>query len=115
MKERLSSALGAKASSVEASTLTYAASLVCQLCNFKNWMASEWTKVVTPYLAAFVSQEEAQGAVTSLLTQSKEDAEKEAAVSCGSCLSCWKLWFLSLFIILSKRNEVTHSKEIIKL
>jgi elongation factor 3 len=81
MKERLSSALGAKASSVEASTLTYAASLVCQLCNFKNWMASEWTKVVTPYLAAFVSQEEAQGAVTSLLTQSKEDAEKEAAAA----------------------------------
>ena len=89
MQARLVEGLGAQASSVEATTLAYAASLACQLFNFKNWMTVEWHAIVAPYLTAFVSEKEAQAAASNVLAKSKEDAEAEAAVSeRGGSLGC---------------------------
>ena len=81
MRARLIEGLAAKASAVEAATLDYAAGLCCQLYNFKNWMTVEWHAQLVPYLKSYVSEAEAKTAASAVLAKSKEEAEKEAAVS----------------------------------
>jgi elongation factor 3 len=67
LKARLVEGLGAKASSVEAATLSHAAALAAQLCNFKNWMTVEWHAQVGVALSAFVSEAEAKAAASAAL------------------------------------------------
>mmetsp|Transcript_33591 Transcript_33591/g.74378 ORF Transcript_33591/g.74378 Transcript_33591/m.74378 type:complete len:1029 (+) Transcript_33591:223-3309(+) len=76
---KLAKGLGAKAGSVDETTLHYAASLACQLINLKNWMTPEWKAIVAPYLA-IAGQKEAEEAAAAALAECKVEAEREAVV-----------------------------------
>lgn len=73
----LKEALGAKEASVDQHALAYAVSIACELCNLRNWMASEWTSRVTPYLGPFAGDHDSNEAVIAVLQKLREEAEKE--------------------------------------
>lgn len=81
VRSRLVEALGAKASAVDEVTLTYAARMMCSLCDMKHWVTSFWVESVACYLAPYTSDKEAADAVGAVLAKSKEEAEKEAAAN----------------------------------
>jgi len=81
MAARLSEGLGAAAAKIDATTLAYAATVVCHLTNLKHWVTSFWNNNITPYLAPIAGQAAAEAAVASVLTKCKEEADKEEAAA----------------------------------
>jgi elongation factor 3 len=81
IKARLVDSLGANASKIEETSLTYASTVICRLCDMKHWLTSFWNESICPYLISYISDQEAKDAVAAVMAKSKEDAEKEAAAN----------------------------------
>ncbi|KAG1675970.1 hypothetical protein FOA52_014214 [Chlamydomonas sp. UWO 241] len=79
MTKRITDALGAKASSVDAASTKYSATAMCCMVDLKHYVPSFWSENLVPYLKG-AGEAEARAAVTKCLDLAKADADKEAAL-----------------------------------
>lgn len=61
-----------------APTISYVASLCQQLIEIKDFEPASWTAAVVPYLAAFLSQEDAETVASAFLTKSFQQSTEKA-------------------------------------